>query len=96
MTAQLAAPALMNVPLTRFLKVISIKLIRMFALTVVHAPMYARLKQFILHKQQCLKFDLKAPHQRGFFYPRSQETLLFEDCLLVQVLNDLPFTLYLQ
>ena len=67
MTAQLAAPALMNVPLTRFLKVISIKLIRMFAQTVVHALMSARLKQFILHKQQCLKFDWK-PRLGGAFF----------------------------
>jgi hypothetical protein len=66
MTAQLAAPALMNVPLTRFQKEISIKLIRMFAPIVVHAPMFARLKQFILHRQQCLKM-IEAPHSAGLF-----------------------------
>jgi len=50
MTAQLAAPALMNVPLMPFQKETSTKLILMYAPIVVHAPMFALLKQFILHK----------------------------------------------
>ena len=51
MTAQLVALVLMNVRLKQSLRVIFTKLILMFAPTVDHAQMYARLKQFTQHKQ---------------------------------------------
>ena len=49
MIVLLAEHASMNVQLKQYLKAISIKLIRMFALTVVHVLMFALLRQFILN-----------------------------------------------
>jgi hypothetical protein len=66
MTAQLAVPALMNVPLTLSQKVISIRLILMYAPIVVHVLMCALLKQFTLHKQSFM--ILKACHSWQAFF----------------------------
>ena len=41
----------MNVLLKQYLRVISIKLIQMYAPIVVHALMFARLRQFILNSK---------------------------------------------
>jgi hypothetical protein len=49
MIVLLAEHASMSVRLKQYLKAISIKLIRMFVLTVVPALMYALLRQFILN-----------------------------------------------
>ena len=62
----LAELALMNVLLKQYQKAISIKLIRIFALTVVHVLMFARLRRFIPHS---IKINnLKAvPKDTAFF-----------------------------
>ncbi len=49
MIVLLAEHASMNVLLKQYQKATSIKLIRMYALTVVHAQMCARLRLFIQH-----------------------------------------------
>jgi hypothetical protein len=49
MIVLLAEHVLMNALLKQYQRATSIKLIRMFALTVVHVQTYARLRQFIPH-----------------------------------------------
>jgi hypothetical protein len=67
MTVLLAEHVLMNVLLKQYQKATSIKLIRMYALTVVHVLMFAQLRQFILNSLSTKK--LKAvPQVTAFFY----------------------------
>jgi hypothetical protein len=66
MTVLLAVLASMNVRLTLSQKAISTRLTRMYAPIAVHAPMFALLKQFILHKQSS-RF-LKACHSWQAFF----------------------------
>lgn len=66
--APLAEHALTNVLLKQFLKAISTKLIRICAQTVVHAPMFARLRLFIQHNDAIRK-DKGCTFVQLFFYP---------------------------
>jgi hypothetical protein len=67
MIAQLAVLVSTNARLKQFLKVISIKLILKYALTVVLALMFAQLRLFIQNKSS-LK-ECKTRLLAGFFIP---------------------------
>ncbi len=67
MTVLLAVPALMNVQLAQFPKVMFTKLIPKHAQIVGHVLMYALLKQFILHSHPAKVNETVAIMRRFFF-----------------------------
>jgi hypothetical protein len=66
MIVLLAEHALMNVPLKQYQRATSIKLMRMFALTVVLVLMFAPLRQFILPSIPILKKQKAVPQDTAF------------------------------
>jgi len=69
MTAQHAEPVLTNVLLKLFQKVTFMLSILMYALTAVHAQMFARLKQLNQNKHQSVnKINYKEVPHAGLFF----------------------------
>jgi hypothetical protein len=68
MIAQLAEPVSMSVPLKRFPKVISTKLILKFAPIAALALMFAPLRPFIRNNEECVKKEEGGPKGRPLLF----------------------------